>query len=109
MTEYDIFECDACGDRHGHKTEMVEVPLIQMSGRFEEPETLLTHLCIGCSTPPISSALEKVEAFGVDSFRGTVTAAVFPNGDAVPIPEMENEERHSDVVAAIPQIEERVM
>ena len=109
MTEYEIFECDGCGDRHGHKTEMQEILLIAESGHFDEPETLTTHLCTTCTTKEIDSALEKVEAFGVDRFRGEVKAAILNGGDLVGVPQMYGNKTFRDVREAVEQVEQRLM
>lgn len=63
MTERSIFECDGCGDRHGHRTEMTEVPVRYSSGEFEKPDEETLHLCIDCYSPSVSDVTDVYHYF----------------------------------------------
>lgn len=43
--EVSKFECDACGDTHGHRTDMVEVPIRRESDEWIPPRDEVLHVC----------------------------------------------------------------
>lgn len=53
MTVQNIFECDVCGDRHGHRNEIIQVEIRktntdidQFLQAFSEPYVSKRHACI---------------------------------------------------------------
>lgn len=109
MTQHDVYECDGCGDRHGHKTEMLEVPLVKESDLFEEPDRMVAHLCTGCATSQIAALRTKFAAVGVNSFRGEATAAVKEDGTYFARADMTDGKPFEWTHTALKQVEERVL
>lgn len=66
MTELAVFQCDSCGDRHGHETEMWPWEIRYKQGDYAHPREETLHSCIQCSPPHHDDVLQDVNIFGVD-------------------------------------------
>ncbi|AGM11178.1 hypothetical protein M197_gp13 [Haloarcula hispanica tailed virus 2] len=83
-----VYECDNCGERHGHRTEMAEVPLRHSSDIWTAPRLETLHVCLDCDFGEATGAWSSVndvtdvyEAFLVDS--GEVVGLMGQDGQPV--------------------------
>ena len=87
-----VYECDGCGERHGHRTEMHEVRIRHRSGEWESPEQETLHVCIACdgledaptgASASISDTMEVWHEFLVDGPTGPVVGLRTSEGHVV--------------------------
>lgn len=59
-----MFECDGCGTRHGHATDMLDIPLLSKharGGEWEAPEEVTMHACLDCSTASLRFTVREFD------------------------------------------------
>lgn len=91
-----LFECDACGDRHGHLNEMHEFGARFPSGEYENPRHETLHVCLDCgpaglggllaSINHVRVALPEFEEAVEDESRGRweIVSVVLTDGQELP-------------------------
>lgn len=73
----DMFECDVCGDLHGHITDMMEFEvrashehLGDVRRRFESPDTIDVHVCIEDIPEGAYDELKQISYASGDGYIG---------------------------------------
>lgn len=51
-----VYECDGCGERHGHRTEMIPARVRHQSDEWTDPTQETLHICIACDGVGITGA-----------------------------------------------------
>lgn len=90
MSEWTMWECEGCGDRHGHRTEMTPYPLVRAAkSPFEAPTEETVHACLAC-VPEGASAFDPFASFGVR--KGEVAAVQMADSDEwVPVDDVDDD------------------
>lgn len=83
MTKRPMYECNGCGERHGHRTEMVEVRLRHASGEWEEPTDETIHLCIECNHLSLTDVASTYEFVLVEAHDGPVVGVKDYSGNVL--------------------------
>lgn len=108
-----IFECDGCGDRHGHRTEMHDLDVVYPSGEYSEPTTETLHVCLECGPEGLHRLLAHTEAAHLvraayydqvedDSLRWLIRRLVAEDGTQYP-------RSHSEHLTEIEYLEQEVV
>lgn len=100
----DVYECDGCGVRHGHRTEMTPARVRHRSGEWEAPEQETLHICIACDGVDITGAGSSISdvnqvwgEFLVDGPTGPVVGVYSQATQQVLLREDLDPEQHGNV------------